>query len=180
MTRSADALSAGEWAVLGLLSEAPTHGFAIAKAMAPDGTVGRIWSMRRPLVYRALDVLGELGYIRPLGSERSSTGPRRTVLELTPAGRNILAEWLSEPVERIREARSMLLLKLLFLDRAGNDQVPLLRAQRATFERRVTALADAVAAADGFDRTLLQWRMHSTQAAVDFIDAQLIRPGGVA
>ena len=74
----------------------------------------------------------------------------------------------------------MLLLKLLFLDRAGNDQVPLLRAQRATFERRVTALADAVAAADGFDRTLLQWRMHSTQAAVDFIDAQLIRPGGVA
>jgi hypothetical protein len=55
--READTITAGEWAVLGLLAEQPTHGFATAEALAPDGVVGRIWTMRRPLVYRALDVL---------------------------------------------------------------------------------------------------------------------------
>ena len=179
MARSADALNASEWAVLGLLAEAPTHGFAISKAMAPDGAVGQIWTMRRPLVYRALDVLSELGFIRPRGSERSSVGPRRTMLELTPAGRETFEAWLSEPVERVREARSLLLLKLMFLDRSGADPTALLHAQREAFELRVAALSDAVAAADGFDRTLLQWRLHSTQAAVDFIDTLLTPPGGV-
>jgi len=179
VARSADAVHASEWAVLGLLAEAPTHGFAIAKAMAPDGAVGQIWTMRRPLVYRALDVLGELGFIRPRGSERSSLGPRRTVLELTPDGRAAFDAWLSEPVERVRDARSLLLLKLMFLDRSGADPTALLHAQRERFERRVAELSDAVAAAVGFDRTLLQWRLHSTQAAVDFIDTLLTPPGGV-
>jgi DNA-binding PadR family transcriptional regulator len=179
VARSDGTLTSGEWAVLGLLAEQPTHGFAIAKAMAPDGAVGRIWSMRRPLVYRALDLLGERGYVRPVGSERSREGPRRTVLELTPAGRAAVEAWLREPVERIRDARSLLLLKLLFLDRAGRESDALLQAQRETFERRVTSLSDAVGAADGFDRTLVQWRLHSTRAAVEFIDTLLTRPDGV-
>jgi len=50
MPRPRDELTAGEWAVLALLAEAPTHGFAIAKAMAPEGEVGKVWSVRRPLV----------------------------------------------------------------------------------------------------------------------------------
>ena len=50
-------LTAAEWAVLALVAEAPTHGFAIARAMAPGGEVGRIWSLRRPLVYRGIATL---------------------------------------------------------------------------------------------------------------------------
>ena len=50
-------LSPTEHAVLGVLAEAPTHGFAIAKDLAPGTSVGRVLTVRRPLVYRALDRL---------------------------------------------------------------------------------------------------------------------------
>ena len=58
-TRSEE-LSPGEWAVLALLNERPTHGFALARALAPGGEIGRVWSFRRPLVYRALETLQSL------------------------------------------------------------------------------------------------------------------------
>jgi hypothetical protein len=35
MPRPRDELTAGEWAVLAVLAESSTHGFAIARAMAP-------------------------------------------------------------------------------------------------------------------------------------------------
>jgi len=89
---------AGEWAVLALLVEEPVHGFAVARAMAPDGEVGRIWSVRRPLVYRAIDTLTEMGLVRSRATEPSRSGPRRTVIEATPAGRRALKAWLAEPV----------------------------------------------------------------------------------
>jgi len=41
MPRARDELTVGEWAVLALLGEQPAHGFALARAMAPDGEVGR-------------------------------------------------------------------------------------------------------------------------------------------
>src|SRR3954464_13070172 len=44
-------LSPGDWAVLGLLVEAPRHGFAITQVMAAEGELGRIWRVRQALVY---------------------------------------------------------------------------------------------------------------------------------
>lgn len=177
MTRTAETITVGEWAVLGVLAEAPTHGFAIAKALAPDGAVGRVWSMRRPLVYRALDVLGDLGFVAPAGTMRSREGPRRMVLELTPAGRAAYESWLTEPVVRVRDGRSLLLIKLLFHDRAGRDPTRLLEAQRVAFGARVDALSAAIADTDGFERTLLEWRLHATTAAVDFVEEALRTSG---
>ena len=86
MPRSRDDLGAGEWAVLALLAEQPTHGFAVARAMSPDGEIGKVWTMRRPLVYRAIDLLTEAGFVRPAGTEPSSSGPRRTLVEADACG----------------------------------------------------------------------------------------------
>ena len=60
--------------------------------------------------------------------------------------------WLTEPVEHVRDARSLLMLKLLFLARGDADQTPLLTAQRERFESLVERLTVAIDAADGFDR----------------------------
>jgi DNA-binding PadR family transcriptional regulator len=173
MPRPREELTAGEWAVLALLSEQPTHGFALARAMAPDGEVGHVWALRRPLVYRALETLGRLGFVSPVGTLPSSSGPQRTVLEVTPTGESWLTKWLSEPVARVRDARSLLMLKLLFLIRGGADVGPLLVAQRAQFALRAHSLAAAVEKADGFDRALLVWRHESTDAAIRFTDTML-------
>jgi len=177
MPRARDELSAGEWAVLALLGEQPAHGFAIARAMAPGGEVGQVWSMRRPLVYRALESLEGRGLIRPAGTVPSQSGPQRTILEVTPAGTRALAAWLKQPVSHVRDARSLLMLKLLFLSRQGADTEPLLTAQRVQFSRQAEQLSTAVDEAEGFDRALLLWRLHNTTAAVRFTETLLAERG---
>jgi hypothetical protein len=46
--------------VLCLAGEGPTHGFAVAAAAGPDGEIGRVWRLRRAVVYRALRRLRDL------------------------------------------------------------------------------------------------------------------------
>jgi len=43
-------LSLPEWTVLAVVNERPTHGFAIAQLTAPQGELGRIWHIPRPVV----------------------------------------------------------------------------------------------------------------------------------
>jgi PadR family transcriptional regulator AphA len=173
MPRARDELSAGEWAVLALLSEAPAHGFALARAMAPGGEVGQVWAMRRPLVYRALETLEQREMVRPAGTVPSQSGPQRTILEVTPAGARAVTGWLSQPVSHVRDARSLLMLKLLFLSRRGADLAPLLTAQRAQFSSHADSLTAALNQTEGFDRTLLLWRLENTTAALRFTETLL-------
>ncbi len=135
-----------EWAVLGLLGEKPAHGWDIARAFAPDGDIGQVWTVSRPLVYRAITVLRELGYIVDRGSAPSATGPDRVLLAPTPRGRQALRRWLGRPTGHVRDLRSELMVKLLLLDRAGRDRAPLLQAQLAVLERGEHALVARVGA----------------------------------
>lgn len=176
MTPHRDELSVGEWAVLALLVEEPTHGFALARAMAPEGEVGKIWSVRRPLVYRAVETLTAKGLVRPAGTVPSRSGPQRTVLEATPTGKRTLTRWLPQPIAHVRDARSLLMLKLLFLTRREADLEPLLSAQREHFAKLAERLAEAAGAAEGFDRALLLWRLESTTAAIHFVETMLAEP----
>jgi PadR family transcriptional regulator AphA len=166
-------MTPGEWAVLALLAEGQTHGFAIARALAPEGEIGKVWSLHRPRVYYAIEALTDRGFLRTAATVASRAGPERTMLRITPAGSRALGEWLEQPVEHVREARTLLLLKLLFLDRAGRDPRPLLRHQRLAFGRIVDRLRCAVDEARGFDQTLLRWRLENAMAAVRFIDEMI-------
>jgi PadR family transcriptional regulator AphA len=170
-------LSTGEWAVLALLAEGPNHGFALAKALAPTGVIGQIWTLPRPLVYRALEILEEFGLIKPGRTEQGS-GPRRTILAATPRGKRMVAEWLQAPVEHVRDARSLLMLKLAYLHRSGTDPTPLLGEQRSRLELVVRSLRRRAREAEGFDRILALWRLESTRGLIRFIDAVAKQPTG--
>jgi PadR family transcriptional regulator AphA len=169
--RKAD-LSAGEWAVLALIALRPTHGFAIAKDIGPGGEIGNVWTLPRPLVYRALDTLQAAELIAPRRTEPGQ-GPRRTVFAATRAGKRLVTAWLDQPVEHVRDARALLLLKLLFLERAGRDPGPLLRAQLDELRPLESALSRRARSAAGFERTLAVWRLESTRAAIRTINAAL-------
>ena len=91
VARTGAQMTPSEWAVLALLAEGPTHGFAIARAMGEDGEIGRVWSLRRPRVYHAIETLTRIGFARPAGTEASRSGPDRTVLEITPEGARAIA-----------------------------------------------------------------------------------------
>jgi tRNA-Thr(GGU) m(6)t(6)A37 methyltransferase TsaA len=167
-----------EWAVLGLLRERPAHGWDLARAFASDGEIGQIWTVSRPLVYRAITVLRDLGYVVERGSAPSTTGPHRVLLAPTPRGRQALRRWLARPTEHIRDLRSELLVKLLLLSRAGDDQTALLRAQLAVLARGEATLTGRVAEARGFDRTVAVWRLSTATAARAFVEALLDERGG--
>jgi PadR family transcriptional regulator AphA len=168
-------LSPGEWAVLGLIADRSLHGFAVRRALAPGGEIGRVWSLPGPLVYRALATLQARGMAEVVGAERSEMGPQRTLVSATPSGREALRAWLEQPVEHLREFRSLFMLKLALLERREEAPVALLTAQRDRVGPIVEALERQVRTRDGFERTLATWRLESARAAVRFLDL-LSRP----
>lgn len=158
----------GEWACLGLLYPAPTHGFAIAARLKPTGDVGRVWSLSRALTYRSLEQLSIRGFVRPVGEEPGIAGGNRTVLAATRTGRAQLRRWLATPVAHLRDLRSELLLKLIIGDLCGVDLGPMLLAQR----EHIVELAAALAAQIDSDPTdvVALWRGEASVAALRFLD----------
>jgi DNA-binding PadR family transcriptional regulator len=159
-----------EHVVLALLAEGTTHGWAVATLLAPQGEVGRVWTVRRALVYRAVSQLLEAGLIRDAGEEPSERGPRRTLLRTTARGTRLTRRWLCAPVQHVRDLRTELLVKLLLAERAGVDTTSLVEEQRALLVPQAEELERRLAAADGFDAVLLGWRVEATAAALRFLD----------
>lgn len=137
-------LSLNSWAVLALLvDDGPQHGFALSRSLARGTDLGRVWAVPRPLVYRALDQLERRGLVASGDAVPSPAGPSRQVRAATPEGVVALERWRSEPVPRLRDVRSTLVLKLTLAVRAGIDVAPLLRAQREVFAPLVDELREA-------------------------------------
>ena len=159
----------GEWACLGVLYDEPAHGWAVARELRPDGPIGRVWSLSRPLTYRSIDRLTERGWVEPRAEEAGDGGPTRTILAATRSGRAGFRSWLRTPVPHLRDLRSELLLKLVFAERLRIDVTDMLAEQRAVVEE----LAEALTAADGSggdDHDVVTlWRAESTRAARRFL-----------
>ena len=159
-------LSVTEYAVLGVLAEGPSHGFALSKELAAGSDVGRVFTVGRSLVYRALDRMVEVGYAEPVTTEQGE-GPKRVIHRITGPGRRRLHQWLVEPVGHVRDLRIEFLLKLAFLERGGDSPLELIRKQRATLESTLTALDDPGTA--GVDHVEL-WRRHNATAAATYLE----------
>lgn len=172
------ALSLTEWVVLCLVAEEPRHGFAIWSLLKPSGEVGQVWTVRRPLVYRALDRLVALELVEPVGAESSPLGPPRVRLRATPRAAQETRRWLAEPVDHVRDVRSTLLVKVILLRRAGADTTPLLRVQRDRLRPIVESLAARSECSDGTSRLVATWR-HRVAEAVDRLLSDLIEEGSL-
>jgi DNA-binding PadR family transcriptional regulator len=169
-------LGPGDWAVLALVSESQVHGWAIAAQLARGGEVGSIWSLGRPLVYHALGHLEREGLIRTAALERGERGPHRVIYDATAKGRKAVREWLLLPVDRVRDIRSLFLLKVVLCQRQGIDLEPLLTAQRRLIVPFVAWLESQLDDADPAtptERTALAFRLETAQMVVRFIDGML-------
>jgi DNA-binding PadR family transcriptional regulator len=165
-----DDLSLAEEVCLALIAERPRHGWSLVRELAPDGDIGRVWSLSRPLTYRAVDGLRDRGLVEHRGAE-AGAGPMRQVLSVTQRGRRTVDRWLTNPVAHVRDVRTVLLLKLVLGQRRGRDPRPLLQAQRLAFEPHVAALR-AAGRRSGADAVDL-WRYESSMAAMRFLDGAL-------
>jgi Predicted transcriptional regulators len=156
---------------LGIVAERPTHGWPVVRELAPDGAIGRIWTVSRPLVYRSIATLLADGLVEEYGEAAGVRGPQRTIVRATRRGRAALRRWLDEPVEHVREVRNALLVKLALRARAG-------RPSEALIERQIERLAPVFAAVtrrpsgDGFESVLATWRREQARAVQRFLRSQ--------
>jgi PadR family transcriptional regulator AphA len=156
--------------VLGVLSIQPAHGFAVARELERDAPVGQVWSIQRPLVYRALNRLEDQALIQPHATEPGEGGPQRTVYRIERRGRTALDRWLHTPVRHLRDVRTELLLKLVLGNRLGVDQRQVVLDQRAHFEPHFAALDLPIS---GPVDPVARWRHESSQGVARFLDGLL-------
>lgn len=162
-------LSLTEWVVLALLCESPSHGFAVARTLSRATALGQVWTVPRPLVYRAIGRLEEQGLILEAGEEPGDPGPRRMVYDVTGKGRKAAAAWRAEPVRHLREVRSALLAKVLLRQRAREPLTPLVAAQRDEFAPLFQLLGEQFEARAG-EPVVEAWRYESSQAVARLLD----------
>jgi PadR family transcriptional regulator AphA len=138
----------GEYALLGLLTEGPGHGYDLHQRFAPATDLGRICHVEQNQLYAYLKKLEQLGYITAEVEPQGARPPRR-VYHLTPRGHDVFWDWVRAPVARPREVRLQFLLKLYFARRFGPDvTTALINAQIDAcnaYLRRFTAEAEALA-----------------------------------
>jgi len=180
-----ESLSANELCVIALLMERPGHGWGLSETLGHHGEVGAIWSVARPLVYTSLRRLDSDGYIKAAGIERGRRGPHRVNYAPTPKGRSAVKAWLRDPVEHVRDVRSLFLLKVVLAKRLGIDTEPLLVAQRALLAPFVTwleaRLDDVDPVAEPAEEAVLFFRHATARTTIAFIDHVLeakARTGG--
>lgn len=171
---SLPALSLTDWIVLGVLAEEPRHGFAVAKELDHDAELGRLWTVRRPLVYRSIDHLLDLGFVEPRSVEPGDQGPHRTVVAPTRVGRARLRRWLGQPVDHPRDVRATLLVKLALLARRGDPLTPLARRQLEAFADVHAGLGRRTGPDRTVDRLAVGWRFQANEAIRRFLE-QVIR-----
>ena len=170
---STQQLSLGAWAVLALVCEGDSHGWALVRSMAPRGEIGRVWSIQRALVYRTIDLVVAAGLVERAGTEQGTRGSTRTLLHVTPAGRRAVERWLGEPVLHVRDLRSALLLKLLFAERSGRDRAPLLEAQLAILTEAVAVLEAQLADDPPAAVNVGAFRLETARAGLRFVEGEL-------
>jgi DNA-binding PadR family transcriptional regulator len=180
MARPTDALalSLNDWLVLAVLCEQPRHGFDVARELAADAELGQIWTVRRPLVYRAIDHLTAPGLVAARGVEQGDRGPERVVVAPTRRGRDRLRRWLETPVEHPRDVRTVLLAKLALRSRRGEPLAPLARRQGDMFAPVLDGLEQRADGAVGTDRLAAVWRREANRAIRAFLDAVIADDAG--
>jgi DNA-binding PadR family transcriptional regulator len=128
-------LSATAYVVLGMLRHEPRTGYEIKATV--DKSTRFFWAASYGQIYPELRRLEEAGLIQ--GKPEPRGGRRRTVYELTDAGREELRSWLDRGAE-VLEMRDEGLLKLFFAAAGPVASIEIVDAKRRLHERKLEAL----------------------------------------
>lgn len=166
-------LSTSDWAVLAFLGEGAAHGFRVAAVFAKAGELGRVWTIQRPQVYRAIEHLEAYDFLSAIKQEPGDNGPLRTLYAPTASGQKALEVWLKTPVLHLRDGRSDLILKLIFTERRKLDAEPLLSAQHQHFSTILDTYETDLERTVEPKRIALEWRVQAARAALRFLENKL-------
>jgi DNA-binding PadR family transcriptional regulator len=138
-------------AVLVLLYEAPMHPYRMQQLIRERGKEQVINVRQRASIYQTIDRLLRDGLIAVRETERDENWPERTVYELTPAGRQLMMQWLREmlaaPAQDFPDFPAALAFMLLL---RPEDAAAQLEARAGRLEGELTRISDSMAASAGY------------------------------
>ena len=120
------------YAVLGLISQKPRHGYETRLAF--ESLVGgdENWEGRPAQIYTTLDRLEEAGLVERSSDLGEGEEPYRRVFQITPRGEKALQEWFASPISSEHQ-RDEFFIKLIIGVACGRtDPERLIQAQQAT------------------------------------------------
>ena len=148
---------ASRFAVLGMLSMGSKSGYDIKKTIAVS--TANFWSESYGNIYPVLKQLLAEGAVK---AERASSADarRKQLYRITSLGKQLLLEWLRQPVE-LRTEDNELLLKLFFGAAASpKEMLSVLRdrrARRLAQLERYTEIAAYIASQEGTEEEKTYW-----------------------
>jgi hypothetical protein len=93
----------------------------------------------------------------------------------------VLLEWLGEPVRHLRDARTLLLLKLVVTDELGLDPMALIKSQLEVVKEVESGLEKQIAReAPDLVRKVLFFRLEAARGLHRFLVARAIEAGDFA
>jgi DNA-binding PadR family transcriptional regulator len=119
------------YAVLGLISQKPRHGYETRLAFEALVGGGENWEVKPAQIYTTLDRLEVAGWVERSSDLGEGEEPSRRVYQITPQGEAALLEWFSSGVipEHQRDEFFIKLIMALVSGRA--DPQRLIQTQRA-------------------------------------------------
>jgi len=106
-----------EYAILGFLNYQPLTGYDLKKVF--DRSVSHFWHADQSQIYRTLTRLTDDGSVQMEVVEQSDR-PDRKVFSITPAGRDRLLNWLTQPFPQ-EASRSIPLVQMFFSGQVSDD-----------------------------------------------------------
>ena len=182
---------APEWALLGLLTQKPMHGYELHRYFTDPSALGQVWYLGLSQMYKLLKELESQGYLEVTVEEQESY-PARKVYHLTPSGRAAFLRWMEKPVSSTRLIRVEFLAKLFLAQLLGSEmiervigtQLEACQAQLARLQekieigdwrldigdgRRACPEPSRRAGGEGFEYLIFCFRRGQIQAIIDWL-----------
>jgi len=157
-----------KFAILGLLAQQPRHGYDLKQAF--EDMVGHTWQVNIGQIYSTLARLERDGLIA-CEEVPQDLLPNRKVCRLTPAGKEALDAWLSQPAPPSARVRVDFYLKLLVARRAGSESVcDLIWQQRQTLLQSLADLTPLLTDPDEERRLLAEGLQAHLEADLRWLD----------
>lgn len=174
-------LNKTKFALLGILSMGPCSGYDIKRKC--DNSVAHFWNENYAHIYPVLKELEREGAVTS-ETEKQEGRPAKNVYTITPVGQEMLSQWLTEPVEKLK-IRNEFLLKLFFSSQLPKEQVYQLimgekekcEKEKMLFEHQSQLIINEPSLDDHPQRvfwlTSLNYGKHSADAIIKWCDETL-------
>jgi PadR family transcriptional regulator AphA len=174
---------APEWALLGLLTQKPMHGYELHRYFSAPSALGQVWHLGLSQMYKLLKGLEEQSYLGVTVEEQENY-PDRKVYHITPSGRTAFLQWMEKPVSSTRLIRIEFLAKLFLAQLLGSEIMErVIGTQLETCQAQLTRLRERMEdrdwrlemgdgqgdATEGFEYLVLRFREGQIQAVIDWL-----------